>query len=428
VSGRTFHVLIFPGGTEIGLEVHKSLCHLKNVRLYSAGQDVSQHAPYVFHRHCIVPGVHEPDWLEHLNRVIRTEAIDYVFPAHDDVLEALARNEAELGCRVVTSPPETCLVCRSKSLTHRRLADAVPMPRLYEDWREADPFPVFVKPDRGQGSRGAAVARDRGRLAELMAESPDLLVSENLPGAEYTVDCFSDREAGLLFCAGRARIRTRNGISMHCRSESNEVFREYARAISGRLTFHGAWFFQVKQDAAGCFKLLEAAPRIAGTMALHRVMGVNFPLLSLYEQERIPCEILLNPGPVELDRALVNRYRHQLDYAAVYVDLDDTLILDGRVHTGLVRFLYQSLNQGKRLVLLTRRRNDLYQTLQRYRLGGLFDQVVRVEDGECKADKIADSRAIFIDDSFSERLAVGRRAGIPTFDLSMIEMLMDDRA
>jgi len=70
---------------------------------------------------------------------------------------------------------------------------------------------------------------------------------EYLEGDEYTVDCFSDREKGLLFCGGRQRIRTKSGISMNSRPIQNKVFKEYAEAISKRLFFNGPWFFQIKK-------------------------------------------------------------------------------------------------------------------------------------------------------------------------------------
>ena len=36
--------------------------------------------------------------------------------------------------------------------------------------------------------------------------------------------------------------------------------------------------FSIKKDYDGTLKLLEVAPRIGGTMATHRVIGVNFAL------------------------------------------------------------------------------------------------------------------------------------------------------
>jgi hypothetical protein len=207
----------------------------------------------------------------------------------------------------------------------------------------------------------------------------------------------------------------------------NAIFLEYANAISKKLKFHGAWFFQVKKDQHGTFKLLEIAPRIAGTMAIHRVQGINFAILSIYEQERVPVEILLNTVDVEIDRALINRYRHNVTYSVVYVDLDDTLILNGVVNVNLVRFLYQCINRGIRIVLLSKHTSNIDLTLRKYRLTGIFDEVIHLAQTDIKSDSICERDAILIDDSFSERKAVKERLGILTFDSSMLEMLLDER-
>ena len=104
---------------------------------------------------------------------------------------------------------------------------------------------------------------------------------------------------------------------------------------------------------------MEVGARIAGTMALHRCDGVNFPLLGIYEEERAPITIMTNNAEIRIDRALVNRYQHGLTFTTVYVDLDDTLILRGRVNTILVRLLYQCVNKGKRVVVVTRNETPL---------------------------------------------------------------------
>lgn len=426
---RKYNVLVFPGGTEIGLEIHKALCTCKDVRLYSAGLDVSNHAPYIFERHFVIPSIHDPAWVDSLNEAIAQQKIDYVFPAYDDIIVALAQNAQRIKAQIVSSPLETCLVTRSKSQTYRLLAGVVPVPTLYKDLETIDSYPVFVKPDKGQGSQQTHIVYSRSHLDSLLAETKAYIVTEYLPGEEYTVDCFSDRSAGLLFCGGRRRIRTKSGISMNSRpvGDGDRIFLQYAKAISEVLPFHGAWFFQVKKDQHGIYKLLEIAPRIAGAMATHRVQGVNFALLSIYEQERIGLEILVNKVDVELDRALVNRYRHQIKYQVVYVDLDDTLILNDSVNIDLVRFLYQCINKKIRIVLLTRHASDIYVTLKKYRLIGVFDEIIYVARPINKAEYIRESDAIFIDDSFSERKAVSQKLGILTFDCSMLEMLLDER-
>jgi hypothetical protein len=158
------------------------------------------------------------------------------------------------------------------------------------------------------------------------------------------------------------------------------------------------------------------------------VTGVNFPLLSIYERLRAPVRLAPNRMDVSLERALTNRYVHDLHYGSVYVDLDDTLIVREAVNVQLVAFLYQCLNEGRRLVLITRHRHDVDATLRRHRLAGLFDDVIRVEDAVEKIEHIEGGDAILIDDSFRERWTAHERAGIATFDTSMLELLIDDRA
>lgn len=425
------NVLVFPGGTEAGLEIHKSLCRCKEVRLFSAGDARSSHAPFLFARHFQVPNVEEAEWIEGLNRVVVEHNIDYIYPAYDDVIVALALHQASLAAPIVSSPLKTCLVTRSKAQTYDVLKDCLPVPRRYHTPREIREYPVFVKPDRGQGAQDTHIVDDSRQLEYVLSQATghagEYLVLEYLPGDEFTVDCFSDREKGLLYCGARTRVRTRAGIAMRSCPVRDQIFEEYAKIISKRLEFHGAWFFQMKQDGMGRCKLLEVAPRIGGTSALQRVGGVNLPLLSLYEQERRPIEILTNERELVIDRALTNRYHHHLRYRRVYVDLDDTLILNDRVNTQLISLLYQCVNRGVHLVLITKHAGDLDAALQKHRLSGLFDQVIHLSAGEAKADGIEPEDAIFIDDSFRERKAVKERLGIPTFDVSMIEALLDDR-
>jgi carbamoyl-phosphate synthase large subunit len=426
-ADRTWRVLIFPGATEIAMELRQALMWQKEAILFSAGTGISSHAPFVFARHYEVPMVGETGWIERLSQIVKEQGITHIMPAHDDALLALAENAQRLGAKVVTSPVETCRIARSKAQTLRRLAGVVPTPRLYGSLEDVDVFPVFLKPDRGQGSQRVGVAADAETLRNLLLQDRDRLILEYLPGTEFTIDCFSDRDRGLLYAEGRERLRIRAGIAMESRFVDDPRFREYAERINATVPFHGAWFFQVKSDATGCLKLMEVAPRIGGTSALSRVQGVNLPLLSLYECERIPVSVVPRPGRVEIDRALVNRYRHDLTYKTIYIDFDDTLLVRGRVNPDMVRLLYQGLNRGVRLVLLTRHEGELSDLLRSCRLSDLFDQIVHICDGGSKADHVLERDAIFIDDSYAERMEVFRRTSVPAFDTSMIELLFDDR-
>lgn len=423
-----FRVLVFPGGTESGLEIWRSLRWDRHVELFSAGANVSSHAPYVFRRHFIVPFVDEAGWLASLNRLVSRERIDLIYPAHDDVIVALVENETRIRAKIVTSPKSTCLTCRYKSATYRKLAGRLPVPNTFPA-DKVPQFPVFVKPDRGQGSRDSRRVDSLTELVSTIAtNSSRYLISEYLPGEEFTVDCLTDHHGRLRYAAGRRRYRIRNGIAVDTEIVDRPEFRRYAAAINRALPLRGAWFFQLKENAQGRLTLLEVAPRVAGSMAADRVMGVNLPLLSLYVAIGLDIEIMVNPGKVRMDRALTNRFRHNIAVSHVYVDLDDTLIVRGRVNGELVRYLHQCVDNKVPLSLLTRHAANVDKTLRPYGLSGLFDEIINIGPSKAKWRFIRRRPgAIFIDDSFSERRAVARSTHILTFDPSMVELLLDER-
>lgn len=419
-------ILVFPAGTEIGLEIHAGLRWCRGVEVVGAGDPAPNHGQFAFPAYHQLPSVDEPGWLQALAGLVVAQRVDHVFPAHDEVIAALAAQGDGLPFSVIGSPPATALLTRSKSATYAALADVVRVPKVYPSREDVTAFPVFVKPDRGQGARGAQIARDPVGLASAVQDAGGdrlALICEHLPGDEYTVDCFSSRRDGLLFVGARQRRRVRNGIAVNSVVVDLAEARAIAEAIGTRIELHGAWFFQLKRDAQGALVLLEVAPRIAGTMGLHRAAGVNFAWLSVLEREGARLEVAPIRGVLEVDRALCSRFRHTIRFSSLYIDLDDTLIFEGRVNPELIALVFRAINDGKEVVLITRHAGDLDATLARHRLAGLFDRIVHVPVGRHKHEFIPRGDAVFIDDSFSERQSVARECGIPTIDASMADLL-----
>src|SRR5262249_25797481 len=230
--------------------------------------------------------------------------------------------------------------------TYRVLSHLVRVPHVYSVSEKVDAYPVLVKPDRGQGSAGVIKVDHCNALQAALRLVSDPIVCEYFPGEEYTVDCFSDRDKGVLFAGPRIRQRMRNGIAVNTKTVQLPEVGDIARSIFDKLKLRGAWFFQLKRASDGELTLLEVAPRIAGSMAAHRVLGTNFPLLSIFEHERLPLVVRPNVDAVELDRGLSNRYRHQITFSALYLDFDDTLVLNGRVNTEVVKLIYQCINRS----------------------------------------------------------------------------------
>lgn len=422
-------VLVFPAGTEIALEIHAALCRSKFVRLIG-GTSVPCHADLVFET-CIqgLPFADHPTLVDTLNRIIDDYQIQYIYPAHDSALLALTRAQDRLHAVVVTSARETVEICRDKNKTYAFLAGADYLPASYKSAEEVPGFPIFIKPAVGQGAQGARRIDSRPALDEALAEGTEYALCEYLPGEEFTVDCFTDRHGVLRLVSPRSRDRIRAGIAVRSRVfPADPRIRAIAEDLNRRFSFNGAWFFQLKRNAAGDYRLMEAAPRIAGTMGATRNLGANLPLLTLYNLWGYDVELLLNENEELVDRAFISRFQTDIRYSRVYVDFDDTLVLDGKVNAQLMQFLYQARNAGKALYLLTRHACDVREDLRRFGIAeSLFTEIYWVRGEDSKTAYILPD-SIFIDDSFAERRRVKESCGIPVFDLDMVESLLDWRA
>jgi hypothetical protein len=425
---RRLRVLVFPCGSEIGLELQRAIGSSTHFDLFGASSVSSNHGRFAYQNYVDgLPSVEDDRFVEEIAAFAAAQGIDVVFPAHDSVVLKLAEHRARIPSRLAAPALDTCVICRSKQKTYQYLDGVVRVPRIYDPSERELPFPLFLKPDVGQASRGTSLAQSPPDVQFYRQKDPSLLLLEYLPGREYTVDCFTDRHGSLRFAGARERLRISNGISVHTRPVGSEQFDRIAQTINKRLTFRGVWFFQLKETSDGELALLEIGPRVAGAMSLYRNLGVNLALLTLFDCLDMDVSILQNSFAIEMDQALRARFLLDLSYQHVYIDLDDTIVRNGKTNPLVAAFLYQCLNRGIKTHLLSRHNGDIDATLQRLRINQLFDSVVHVCNGEQKAVYIRHQSAIFIDDSHAERKSVKDCLGIPVFDVDAVESLLDWR-
>lgn len=101
---------------------------------------------------------------------------------------------------------------------------------------------------------------------------PPLLVTEYLPGDEYTVDVLN---ADKVTAIPRIRNLIKSGITFDGTIEKNKDLIEYSEELTTELGLEYAFGFQFKQDKDNVPKLLESNPRIQGTMVLATFAGAN---------------------------------------------------------------------------------------------------------------------------------------------------------
>lgn len=425
------HVLIFPAGSEIAIEIFHSLRYNLHFEVFGASGK-SDHAGFLYdNSHYSEDNYYigATDFIEKFNALLLRWDIKYIFPTHDTIALFLKQNEDKLKAVVIGSEPNTSLIAREKLRTYALFAHEPFCPRVYSAPYDNLSFPVFTKPNQGQGGKGAFICNTREDFDREMSQATDMVVTEFLPGDELSVDCFTDRKGVLHFVGPRTRERVQIGISFRSvKTQLTDEITYIAKTINAALSIRGAWFFQVKKDKDGKYKLLEFAVRQASTMGLFRQVGVNFALLSLFDAMDKDISILVNDYPITLDRCLYNRYKIDYDYDKVYIDFDDTLIVNDEVNTDAIKFIYHCRNKNIRTILITKHRLDLDETLNRHHLSRhMFDEVIHISMDDDKTKYMDPHKSIFIDNHFADRKHVKDKLSMPVFDVDAIDSLIENK-
>lgn len=421
-------VLVFPCGSEIGLEIYNSLKNSLHFELIGLSS-VADHGKFVYENYIEGIGFYtEFDFIIKLKKIIINYKIDIIYPTMDSVISYLKNFEDEIKIPVVGPSFKVAKICASKRETYKLLKNHIRVPTEYSKKNPNLQFPLFVKPNNGYGSRNAYIVENLNQIKNIDLDKN--ILCEYLPGQEYTVDCFSGLNGNLLFVGARERIRTNNGISVNTKTNSELTleFRKIANKINEIIPFKGAWFFQLKRDINNEPCLLEIACRFAGSSSLHRIQGVNFALSNLFITIGIESDFIVNNFEVELDRALNSVYKIHLNYDTVFIDYDDTIICDHKINIDAIKFLYQCINLNKRLYLITKHKGNIFDDLKKFKINNIFTDILHIKENEQKKDfikKVKFDSAIFIDDSFAERKKIFEDCKIPTFGVDCLDSLIN---
>lgn len=153
---------------------------------------------------------------------------------------------------------------------------------------------VVVKLPRANGMRGFRVLSAGARryetfatakpgdprvalddFLEVLATADDieLLVTEYLPGPEYSVDCYRGPSGDVAVV--RERTSVRSGIAFDTIVVDRPDIGEMALRGAEELGLNGVFGFQFKEARDGSVLLLECNPRVQGTMVTSVLAGAN---------------------------------------------------------------------------------------------------------------------------------------------------------
>lgn len=420
------NVLIFPCGSENAGEIFQALRYSLHVNKLIGASSVSDHGEFRFDIYeGDLPNINEELFQSSFEKLIERHGVDVVFATHDTVAQKLAEIKKTGNWYLVNGDPETARIARHKSATYERFTDCDWAPKRYYTATDVAHWPVIVKPDCGQGGNGIERVSDPEMLSAALRRISDAVVVEYLPGEEITVDCFTDRNRKLVWAGPRTRERVRAGISMRsCVVPLDTEIDVIVATINHRLVLRGPWFVQLKRDSSGRWKLLEVSCRVAGSMVFQRSRGVNLPLMALHDYMGREVTALPNSAITIIDRSIISRARSDITFERVYVDLDDTLIIDGEAVPVVMAFIYQCRRKGVPVRLITRHEELPRATLEKAAIAiSLFTEIIHLTRGEKKSAFVTPG-SLFIDNYFPERFDVSQIANTVVIDTDAVEFFL----
>jgi hypothetical protein len=178
-------------------------------------------------------------------------------------------------------------------------------------------------------------------------------------------------------------------------------------------------YFSISKEMNGTTDV-KFSSRINLRCALHRLRGVNIPLMIV--QSQMGRELISSNQDfvkeIHFNRKKKIILMHHFDY--VYCDLDGTLITNEGISNPVLTFLNNMKNNGKNIILITRHLGDPKLTLYDYEIDvNLFSEIIHLTLGQKKSDYIK-HKAVFIDNEFPERHDVFSTLKIPAFDVDVI--------
>lgn len=270
-----------------------------------------------------IPLATDPSFFESIFSICQKKNIHVVLPLVTKELIPLSQHIKQFalaGTKLLVSPITSLEIANNKSRLYEFLqwrGVAVPefsVVESVEQFKSAVEklgYPekqVCFKPSVSNGSRGFRIISNEIHELDLLfnykpnstyislqdavrilssGTFPELLISEYLPGEEYSVDCIA-RHGEAVLIVPRLRKRMINGISVEGEFVKEDYIIAYCYQIIKELQLHGNIGIQVKKSSAGQFLILEINPRVQGTISAAWGAGVNLPELAVKQELSLP--------------------------------------------------------------------------------------------------------------------------------------------
>jgi carbamoyl-phosphate synthase large subunit len=323
MSERTINVLMTGAGAPGAPGILKCLQFHPTLEIFMADANPNSVGRWLHAEFDQVPFANEPDFIEKLLSLCIKRKINVLMPLVTKELILLAQHKAEFndaGVNVLVSNVDSLEIANNKSRVYQFLewrGIDVPGYRVVETVEQFENAvkelgypgkPVCFKPSVSNGSRGfrlmsadvdehdqlfnqkpysSAISFEQAIKVLSLKPFPELLVTEYLPGEEYSVDCLAKNGEAVIILP-RIRKKMVNGITVEGEFVKENPIIDYCSQIIAELKLHGNIGIQVKRSSGNKFLILEINPRVQGTIVAGLAAGINLPVLAIKQELSLP--------------------------------------------------------------------------------------------------------------------------------------------
>lgn len=326
LSGRTVHILMTGAGAPGAAGIIFCLQSDPSFQLTVADADENAVGRYLVEDFVQIPKADDSNFAETLLKICIEKHVQIILPLVTKELFPLSQHKKqfeEKGIRVLVSSEKAIHISNNKSACYCFLREKeIDVPEFFVvntidqfiDAAKKLGYPqkqFCFKPSISNGSRGVRIVSENVNETDLLfnfkpynlhikyphaleilssQKFPELLVSEYLPGDEYSVDCLANRGTAELIVP-RLRKKMINGVSVQGEFINDETIINYCKQIIEATGVHGNIGIQIKYSESNQPLLLEINPRVQGTIAAGMGAGVNLPLLAVKQELELPIEL-----------------------------------------------------------------------------------------------------------------------------------------
>tara|TARA_R110000868_G_scaffold153644_10_gene379187 strand:- start:19144 stop:20139 length:996 start_codon:yes stop_codon:yes gene_type:complete len=244
--------------------------------------DMLEHSPAFFlsDKSYVIPAGNSPKFLEKMQEICELESVDAVISVVDEELTHVLELE-KMGVKVIQPRLEFTKLCLDKYICMNALIDAgieAPKTWLASEVPGDAPFPLFIKPRVGRGSRGIGKVNNPNELEVFLNQSTykpeELLCQPYLEGTEFTVSVVVSSDGDVQAVVPK-EIISKIGITKMARTKKDQKITDLCKSIQDKFRANGPFNVQLRYDGKGQPVPFEINPRFSTSITLTMAAGVD---------------------------------------------------------------------------------------------------------------------------------------------------------